>query len=96
MKPHMMVIGLGLLLVLAQAASAEPGDGREACAAQPPVRQGPIVNGRQRQPTQAEFEARMRELRAASRLGLSPCAAPDRKGEAPPAIGEAGRPADGP
>jgi hypothetical protein len=39
---------------------------------------GPIVNGRNRQPTRAEFEARMRELRALSQTGAGPCSAPPR------------------
>ena len=37
---------------------------------------GPIVEGHHRQPTRAEFEARMRELRAWSQRSAGSCSAP--------------------
>jgi hypothetical protein len=45
----------------------------KACPAGPRFLPGPIVGGHNRQPTQAEFEARMRELQTAHRNGAKDC-----------------------
>jgi hypothetical protein len=52
----------GMLLISAQAATAETSVRTAACATGHLFEPGPIANGRHRQPTQAEIEARTRDL----------------------------------
>jgi hypothetical protein len=76
-----LACGLSVMLVLAQpgAAAAEDSEGTPSEGAQPCIvghrfAPGPIVDGHNRQPTRAEFEARTRELLAL--IESSSCSAP--------------------
>jgi hypothetical protein len=51
-------------------------EGTEPCVVGHRFEPGPIVDGHYRQPTRAEFEARMRELRALSRGSAGSCSGP--------------------
>ena len=55
-------VALGMILFSAWAASAQPDVRTRPCVAGYLFEPGPIVNGRNRQPTQAEIEERTREL----------------------------------
>lgn len=78
MKPQLVALALGLILLSARAAMAQTSDGTEPCVTGHRFELGPIVNGHRRQPTPGEFEARMRELRARSKN----CSAAPRSNEA--------------
>jgi hypothetical protein len=73
MIARVTVLGLALVLSFAQAEAAPSGGMEKACPAGPRFLPGPIVGGHNRQPTQAEFEARMRELQAARASGAKDC-----------------------
>jgi hypothetical protein len=64
MKPQLVALALGLIPISVWAATPRTGDGPAMCVIGHQFKPGPIVNGRSRQPTPREFEARMRELRA--------------------------------
>ena len=70
-----------LALVPLGPAAADDIDGTQSertapCIAGHRFEPGPIVDGHYRQPTPAEFEARMRELRAISQRSAGSCSAP--------------------
>jgi hypothetical protein len=76
-----LACGLSAMLALAQpgAAAADDSEGTPSEGAQPCIvghrfEPGPIVDGHNRQPTRAEFEARTRELRAL--IESSSCSTP--------------------
>jgi hypothetical protein len=78
-------LACGSMLVVALASPAVAVDGAgtrteitQSCVVGYRFEPGPIVNGHNRQPTRAEFEARMRELQALSQTGAGPCSAPPR------------------
>jgi hypothetical protein len=66
------VLALGVLLICSWAAMAQPGGGTRPCFAGHLFEPGPIVNGHNRQPTQAEIDERTRELWA-SRASAGSC-----------------------
>jgi hypothetical protein len=64
-----LACGLSAMLALARPGAAADSEGTPSGGAQPCMvghrfEPGPIVEGHNRQPTRAEFEARTRELRA--------------------------------
>jgi hypothetical protein len=61
----------GTLLISAQAATAETSVRIAACATGHVFEPGPIANGHRRQPTQAEIDARTRDLWASKINGGS-------------------------
>ena len=73
MIARIAILGLALVLSPARAEASPSGGMEKACPAEPHFLPGPIVNGHSRQPTPAEFEARMRELQAARADGARPC-----------------------
>ena len=73
-----LACGSMLAVALAGPAVAVGGAGTRSGIVGYRFEPGPIVNGHNRQPTRAEFEARMRELRALSQTGAGPCSAPPR------------------
>jgi hypothetical protein len=82
MKPQLVVLAFGLMLLSAGAATAQTGDGTEPCVTGPLFEPGAIVNGHHRQPTQGEIEERTRELRAWSKTSAGSCMAMPRSREA--------------
>ena len=66
------VLVAGLLLFTAWAASAQTDSGPRSCVTGHRFEPGPIINGHNRQPTQAEIEERTRELWA-SKVDDSTC-----------------------
>jgi len=54
----MATFALNLILIAPWAASAQPEDGSKACYTGLVFEPGPIVNGHNRQPTQAEIDER--------------------------------------
>jgi hypothetical protein len=78
-----LVCGLAVILAAARPgpAAADEGEGTQSEGAEPCIvghrfEPGPIVNGHYRQPTRAEFEARMRELQALKERSAGSCSAP--------------------
>jgi hypothetical protein len=67
-----IVLALGATLFCARAAMAQPGDAIKPCPTGHIFEPGPIVNGHNRQPTQAEIDERTRELWA-SRASVDFC-----------------------
>ena len=66
-----MALGLLALFVVAPGtATAQIGDGKPQCAIGVKFEPGPIVNGRQRQPTQREFDARMQLLQEQAKVRI--------------------------
>jgi hypothetical protein len=85
MKPQLVALALGLILISAGNGMALPGDGIEPCVTGHRFEPGPIVSGHHRQPTPGEVEARTQQLRAWSKASAGSClAAPTapRGGEA--------------
>jgi hypothetical protein len=82
MRPQLVALALGLILMSAQAATAQTGDGTEPCVTGHQFEPGPIVNGHRRQPTPGEPEARMRERRTRSKTSAGSGSAAPRNGEA--------------
>jgi hypothetical protein len=76
MKPQLVALALGLLLMSAGNALALAGDGTESCIIGHRFEPGPIVNGHNRQPTQAEVEARTQQLRAWNKISADSCLTP--------------------
>jgi hypothetical protein len=85
-----LIFACGLSAVLAVAsprpAAADDGAGAQPEATQPCIvghrfEPGPIVDGHNRQPTRAEFEARMQELRALTQSSANCSAAPARRND---------------
>jgi hypothetical protein len=77
-----LACGLAAMLAAALPSPAAADDredaqspGMQPCMVGHRFEPGPIVEGHNRQPTQREFEARMRELRTLSRTGSGSCAA---------------------
>jgi hypothetical protein len=66
-----IVLALGAILFCTRAAMAQPG-GMKPCITGHLFEPGPIVNGHNRQPTQAEIDERTRELWA-SRASAGSC-----------------------
>jgi hypothetical protein len=75
MKPQLVALALGLILMSAGDALAQTGDGTESCVTGHRFEPGPIVNGQHRQPTQGEVEARTQQLRAWSKVKAGSCSA---------------------
>jgi hypothetical protein len=80
-----LVCGLAVMLAVARPgqAAADDGEGTQPEGTGPCIvghrfEPGPIVDGHYRQPTRAEFEARMRELRTLSERSAGACSAPSR------------------
>jgi hypothetical protein len=78
-----LAYGLSAILAVARPVSATADDregmqseGTAPCVVGHRFEPGPIVDGHYRQPTRAEFEARMLELKALSQKGAGSCAAP--------------------
>jgi hypothetical protein len=78
-----LACGLSVTLAVAQpsAAAADdsggtPSEGTQPCIVGRRFEPGPIVDGHNRQPTRAEFEARTRELRAFVESRSGACSAP--------------------
>jgi hypothetical protein len=74
MKPQFVAFALSLILVSAPAAKAQTDAGTEPCVTWHRFEPGLIVNGRRRQPTPREIEARMWDLLAWSNVGAGACA----------------------
>jgi hypothetical protein len=76
--------------------AAQTDDEGEFCLSGHRFAPGPVVNGRHRQPTQREIEARMRELRRSSATKVDRCAATSRRdaasGPTSSHLDEGGRP----
>ena len=75
-----LACGLSEMFAIAQpgSAAADDGKGTQSDGAQPCIvghrfEPGPIVDGHNRQPTRAEFEARTRELRALTQRSSGSC-----------------------
>jgi hypothetical protein len=75
-----LACGLSAMFAIAQpgSAAADDGKGTQSEGAQPCIvghrfEPGPIVDGHNRQPTRAEFEARTRELRALTQRSSGSC-----------------------
>src|SRR3984957_15025093 len=75
-----LACGLSAMLALARPGAAADSEGTPSGGAQPCMvghrfEPGPIVEGHNRQPTRAEFEARTRELRALTQRSSGSCLA---------------------
>ena len=78
MKSQLVASALGLILIFAGGAMAQTTDEAERCVTGHRFEPGPIVNGRHRQPTLGEVEARTQQLRALIKASPGSCfAAPD-------------------
>jgi hypothetical protein len=80
--------GLSAMLAIASPSSATAADGTgaqfegaEPCVVRHRFEPGPIVGGHNRQPTRAEFEARMQELRALIQRSGGCSSAPPRSSD---------------
>jgi hypothetical protein len=62
-------VAAGLVMIPAQAATMQTGDGTRPRITGHRFEPGPIVNGHHRQPTSGEIEARTRELWTRSKTG---------------------------
>ena len=74
-KLHLAALIFGLLTISGGATTAMGGNGRAPCGIVHQFKPGPIVNGHTRQPTQGEFETRMRQLQAWSTANVGSCVA---------------------
>jgi len=93
-KSRLIALALTLVLTTACDAAARAADGLESCVTGHRFEPGPIVNGRPRQPTPREIEARTQQLRAWKIVRAGSCLAAPRGNEAtiikPPHTGPVG------
>jgi hypothetical protein len=82
MKSQLVASALGLILIFAGGAMAQTTDEAERCVTGHRFEPGPIVNGRHRQPTLGEVEARTQQLRALIKASAGSCFAPPHGSEA--------------
>jgi hypothetical protein len=75
MKPPLVALAVGLVLVSAANAVAQTNDRTGSCAAGHRFEPGPIVNGHHRQPTLGEVEARTQQLRLWNKVNADSCRA---------------------
>jgi hypothetical protein len=78
MKPQLVALALGLILISAGDAMAQTGDGAEPCATGHRFEPGPVVNGHHRPPKPAEVEARTLQRQAWSEASSGACLAAPR------------------
>jgi hypothetical protein len=75
MKPHLVALAFGLILMSAGNAMVQTGCGTESCGTGHRFEPGPIVNGHHRQPTPGEIKARTQQLRAWNEVSVGSCLA---------------------
>jgi hypothetical protein len=75
MKPQLVALALGLILMSAGNAMVQTGYGTESCGTGHRFEPGPIVNGHHRQPTPCEIKARTQQLQAWNEVSAGSCLA---------------------
>jgi hypothetical protein len=73
MRPQFVCLAFGLMLASGSATAEQLGNRIEPCMGGHRFEPGPIVNGRHRQPTQIEIQARMQELQAWGKRNQASC-----------------------
>src|ERR1700761_5903570 len=75
MKPQLVALGVGLVLMSAAHAVAQTNDRTESCPVGHRFEPGPIMSGHHRQPTLGEVEARTQQLRLWNKVNAGSCPA---------------------